>query len=50
VRVWTIHLYRRWTGAVANTHLVAAVLSALVEPFTFIPLLRTVHYWGGGSS
>jgi hypothetical protein len=41
VRVWTIHLYRRWTGAVANTHLVAAVLSALVEPFTFIPLLRT---------
>ena len=39
--VWTIHLYRRWTGAVANTHLGAALLSALVEPFTFIPLLHT---------
>ena len=39
--VWTIHLYRRWTGAVANTHLGAAFLTALVEPFTFIPLLHT---------
>lgn len=39
--VWTIHLYRRWTGAVANTHFGAALLSALVEPFTFIPLLHT---------
>jgi cellulose synthase/poly-beta-1,6-N-acetylglucosamine synthase-like glycosyltransferase len=39
--VWTIHLYRRWTGTVANTHLGAALLSALVEPFTFIPLLHT---------
>ena len=39
--VWTIHLYRRWTGTVANTHLGAALLCALVEPFTFIPLLHT---------
>jgi len=39
--VWAIHLYRRLTGAVANTHFGAALLSALVEPFTFIPLLHT---------
>jgi cellulose synthase/poly-beta-1,6-N-acetylglucosamine synthase-like glycosyltransferase len=38
---WTIHLYRRWTGAVGNTHFGAGFLSALIEPFTFIPLLHT---------
>jgi cellulose synthase/poly-beta-1,6-N-acetylglucosamine synthase-like glycosyltransferase len=37
--LWTIHLYRRWTGA--HTPLGAALLAALVEPFTFIPLLHT---------
>ena len=39
--VWTVHLYRRWTGSSTNTHLGAALLAALVEPFTFIPLLHT---------
>lgn len=39
--VWTIHLYRRWTGAAGNTRFGAGLLSALVEPFTFIPLLHT---------
>ena len=39
--VWTVHLYRRWTGSDANTHVGAALLAALVEPFTFIPLLHT---------
>ena len=39
--VWTIHLYRRWTGSDANTHFGAGLLAALVEPFTFIPLLHT---------
>ena len=37
--LWTIHLYRRWTGA--DTRLGAGLLAALVEPFTFIPLLHT---------
>lgn len=37
--LWTIHLYRRWTGA--DTNFGAALLLALVEPFTFIPLLHT---------
>ena len=37
--VWTIHLYRRWTGA--DTRIGAALLAALVEPFTFMPLLHT---------
>ncbi len=36
---WTVHLYRRWTGA--DTPLRAALLAALVEPFTFMPLLHT---------
>ncbi len=39
--VWTIRLYRRWTGSGNNTHVGAALLAALVEPFTFIPLLHT---------
>jgi hypothetical protein len=39
--VWTIHLYRRWTGSAANTNLGFALLAAIVEPFTFIPLLHT---------
>jgi cellulose synthase/poly-beta-1,6-N-acetylglucosamine synthase-like glycosyltransferase len=37
--LWTIHLYRRWTGA--DTHLGTGLLVALVEPFAFIPLLHT---------
>jgi cellulose synthase/poly-beta-1,6-N-acetylglucosamine synthase-like glycosyltransferase len=37
--MWTIHLYRRWTDSEAST--ASAVLAALVEPFTFIPLLHT---------
>ncbi|HUL98213.1 MAG TPA: glycosyltransferase family 2 protein, partial [Mycobacterium sp.] len=39
--VWTIHLYRRWTGSDANTHFGTALLAALLEPVTFIPLLHT---------
>jgi cellulose synthase/poly-beta-1,6-N-acetylglucosamine synthase-like glycosyltransferase len=37
--LWTIHLYRRWTDTPAST--ASAVVAALVEPFTFIPLLHT---------
>lgn len=37
--VWTIHLYRRWTGS--DVRLGAGLLAVLVEPFTFMPLLHT---------
>ena len=37
--VWTVHLYRRWTDSDVST--ASAMLAAVVEPFTFIPLLHT---------
>jgi cellulose synthase/poly-beta-1,6-N-acetylglucosamine synthase-like glycosyltransferase len=38
--VWSIHLYRRWTGATRkNTNIGMTMLAALAEPFTF-QLLR----------
>lgn len=37
--VWTVHLYRRWTGS--DVRLGAGLAAALVEPFTFMPLLHT---------
>ena len=37
--VWSVHLYRRWTGDRAGSSLWMAVLTAIVEPFTF-QLLR----------
>jgi cellulose synthase/poly-beta-1,6-N-acetylglucosamine synthase-like glycosyltransferase len=39
--VWSVHLYRRWTGDRAGSSLWMAVLTAVVEPFTF-QLLRHV--------
>ena len=37
--LWSLHLYRRWTGDTQSTHISHAVLAALVEPFSF-QLLR----------
>ena len=37
--VWSIHLYRRWTGQTNTTSLPMAVAAAIAEPFTF-QLLR----------
>ncbi|MBN3766256.1 glycosyltransferase [Burkholderia sp. Ac-20365] len=37
--VWSIHLYRRWTGLTRGTSLPMAVAAAIAEPFTF-QLLR----------
>jgi cellulose synthase/poly-beta-1,6-N-acetylglucosamine synthase-like glycosyltransferase len=37
--VWTVYLYRRWTDSDASYGY--AILAAVVEPFTFIPLLHT---------
>ncbi|MGF6851260.1 glycosyltransferase family 2 protein [Paraburkholderia sp. CI3] len=39
--LWSLHLYRRWTGDRATSSLWMAVATAVVEPFTF-QLLRHV--------
>ncbi|MBV8347312.1 MAG: glycosyltransferase family 2 protein [Mycolicibacterium sp.] len=39
--LWTIHLYRCWTGRRDTTDLGLALLAAVCEPFSFIPLLHT---------
>jgi len=37
--LWSLHLYRNWTGSRANTSFAYALLAALLEPFSF-QLLR----------
>jgi cellulose synthase/poly-beta-1,6-N-acetylglucosamine synthase-like glycosyltransferase len=39
--VWSIHLYRRWTGLTRGTSLPMAVATAIAEPFTFQLLRHT---------
>jgi cellulose synthase/poly-beta-1,6-N-acetylglucosamine synthase-like glycosyltransferase len=39
--VWSIHLYRRWTGLTRGTSLPMAVAAAIAEPFTFQLLRHT---------
>jgi cellulose synthase/poly-beta-1,6-N-acetylglucosamine synthase-like glycosyltransferase len=33
--LWSLHLYRRWTGDKDSTHIGLAVLAAIAEPFSF---------------
>lgn len=39
--LWSIRLYRRWTGMTSTTHAGHAVLAALAEPFSFQLLRHT---------
>ncbi len=39
--VWSIHLYRRWTGLTRGTSLPMAMAAAIAEPFTFQLLRHT---------
>lgn len=39
--LWSIHLYRRWTGLTSGTSLPMAVAAAIAEPFTFQLLRHT---------
>jgi cellulose synthase/poly-beta-1,6-N-acetylglucosamine synthase-like glycosyltransferase len=39
--IWSIHLYRRWTGLRAGTSLWSAMAAAVAEPFTFQLLRHT---------
>jgi cellulose synthase/poly-beta-1,6-N-acetylglucosamine synthase-like glycosyltransferase len=54
--LWSIHLYRRWTGKHTGSSLWMAVLAAIAEPFTFQlvrhtgALLGWLHFLRGGRS
>jgi cellulose synthase/poly-beta-1,6-N-acetylglucosamine synthase-like glycosyltransferase len=39
--IWSIHLYRRWTGLRAGSSLWSAMAAAIAEPFTFQLLRHT---------
>jgi cellulose synthase/poly-beta-1,6-N-acetylglucosamine synthase-like glycosyltransferase len=39
--LWTVHLYRRWTGNRAGSSLWMAILASIAEPFTFQLLRHT---------
>ncbi|MBX9880444.1 MAG: glycosyltransferase family 2 protein [Sphingomonas sp.] len=44
--LWSIHLYRRWTGKHEGLGLGAAMLASLLEPFTFQLLRHIGALWG----
>ncbi|MFC0399927.1 glycosyltransferase family 2 protein [Paraburkholderia rhizosphaerae] len=54
--LWSIHLYRRWTGLRAGSSLWMAAAAAIAEPFTFQLLRHTgavlgwFHFLRGGKS
>ncbi|GAB2896682.1 glycosyltransferase family 2 protein [Paraburkholderia jirisanensis] len=54
--VWSIYLYRRWTGLHEGTSLLMAIAAAVAEPFTFQLLrhagaaLGWLHFLRGGKS
>ncbi|MGF6773472.1 cellulose synthase/poly-beta-1,6-N-acetylglucosamine synthase-like glycosyltransferase [Paraburkholderia sp. GAS199] len=54
--LWSIHLYRRWTGERSSTSLWMATLAAIAEPFTFQivrhvgAVLGWLHFLRGGRS
>ncbi|UDL94422.1 glycosyltransferase family 2 protein [Lichenihabitans sp. PAMC28606] len=46
--LWSIHLYRRWTGASTSIGFGAGLLAALVEPFSFQLIRHLGAAWGWG--
>jgi cellulose synthase/poly-beta-1,6-N-acetylglucosamine synthase-like glycosyltransferase len=44
--LWSVHLYRRWTGGAAGTSMVHAIVVALLEPFSFQLLRHVGAAWG----
>lgn len=47
--LWSITLYRRWTGQSEGLGLVQAVLVSFAEPFTFQLLRHAGALWGWGA-
>ena len=54
--LWSVFLYRRWTGSRANSSFLVAMLAAIAEPFSFQLLrhfgaaLGWLHFLRGGSN
>lgn len=54
--LWSVFLYRRWTGSRGNSSFLVAVLAAIAEPFTFQLLrhfgaaLGWLHFLRGGTN
>ena len=44
--LWSLHLYRRWTGDQQSAGLGKAMLASLLEPFTFQLLRHAGAAWG----
>lgn len=44
--IWSIRLYRRWTGGQTKARLSLAILASILEPFSFQLLRHTGACWG----
>jgi cellulose synthase/poly-beta-1,6-N-acetylglucosamine synthase-like glycosyltransferase len=44
--LWSVHLYRRWTGETTRARMGPALLAALAEPFSFQLLRHIGAVWG----
>lgn len=44
--LWSLHIYRRWTGATHNIGWPKAILAALLEPFSFQLMRHAGAAWG----
>jgi cellulose synthase/poly-beta-1,6-N-acetylglucosamine synthase-like glycosyltransferase len=44
--LWSVHLYRRWTGETTRARMGPALLAAIVEPFSFQLLRHVGAVWG----
>jgi cellulose synthase/poly-beta-1,6-N-acetylglucosamine synthase-like glycosyltransferase len=44
--LWSVHLYRRWTGEPASGNFAYALLAAVLEPFSFQLLRHAGASWG----
>lgn len=45
-QLWSIFLYRRWTGDKHSSNLLHAALASLIEPFSFQLLRHSAAAWG----
>jgi cellulose synthase/poly-beta-1,6-N-acetylglucosamine synthase-like glycosyltransferase len=44
--IWSLHLYKRWSGDRTRLHIGYALVAALIEPFSFQPLRHTGAFLG----
>ncbi len=44
--LWSLHIYKRWTGQEKGLRIVPAIIAAIAEPFTFQLLRHAGAIWG----